>query len=94
MLLFCAELLESAGGVRATPMEFTAISELQQCKELLPSMPQPYASVKECKSVESLGSVCEWAKPVRTPINSVQGGPILTLTVPGGHFKDRSIRIL
>ena len=38
MLLFCAELLESAGGVRATPMEFTAISELQQCKELLPSI--------------------------------------------------------
>ena len=38
MLLFCAELLESAGGVRATPMEFTAISELQQCKELLASI--------------------------------------------------------
>ena len=45
MLLFCAELLESAGGVRATPMEFTAISELQQCKELLASISAVVSSI-------------------------------------------------
>ena len=33
-----AELPESAGDGRAAPMEFTAVIESQQCKELLPSI--------------------------------------------------------
>ena len=57
MLLCAAELPESAGVCEPTPMEFTLIIESQQCKELLPSMPQPHSIVKGMQSYRLQNSV-------------------------------------